>query len=304
MIKVEGLNKHFGSFQALHDVSLNVEKGDIYGFIGHNGAGKSTTISILTGLARPDSGTCMVNGKDATRIVNPSDLGIGYLPEDPRFYKWMTARENLLYLYEASGKKNDKGRVDEILDWVGLKESSNRKVGGFSRGMKQRLGIGAALINDPELLFLDEPSSALDPEGRGDVLRLIKDLRDMGKTVFFSTHILNDVERICNKVGILVKGRIVKEDKLSVIQKENILPIYDIETERILDKATVADIEKMSCIKSVQILDNRIQVLTEGKNGCGRELYKYFADRNIIVTSFSLRKNDLEDIFLEEVNRK
>ncbi len=103
MIKVRGLNKHFGSFQALKDVSLNVEKGDIYGFIGHNGAGKSTTISILTGLAKADSGTCMVNGMDACKTINPSDLGIGYLPEDPSFYKWMTASETLTYLYDSSG---------------------------------------------------------------------------------------------------------------------------------------------------------------------------------------------------------
>ncbi len=304
MIKVRGLNKHFGGFQALHDVSLNVEKGDIYGFIGHNGAGKSTTISILTGLAKPDSGTCIVNGMDACKIVNPSDLNIGYLPEDPRFYKWMTARETLRYLYEASGKKNNSAKINEILEWIGLEESADRKVGGFSRGMKQRLGIGAALVNDPELLFLDEPSSALDPEGRGDVLRLIKDLRNMGKTVFFSTHILNDVERICNKVGILVKGRIVKEDRLDIIQKENILPIFDIETENAISKENADKLEKLDCVKSIQIFDNRIQVLTKGSGDCGKQLYGYFSAIDTNVISFSLRKNDLEDIFLEEVNKK
>ncbi|MBN1624389.1 MAG: ABC transporter ATP-binding protein [Clostridia bacterium] len=303
MINVRGLNKHFGNFQALKDVNLNVEKGDIYGFIGHNGAGKSTTISILTGLAKADSGTCIVNGKDACKTVNPSDLGIGYLPEDPSFYKWMTARETLIYLLESSGKKNNPVKINEILEWVGLEESAGRKVGGFSRGMKQRLGIGAALINDPQLLFLDEPSSALDPEGRGDVLRLIKDLRDMGKTVFFSTHILSDVERICNKVGILVNGRIVKEDRLEVIQEENILPIYDIETDIALKNNIVEDIEKLKCVKKVQTFDKRIQVLTESHE-CGKELYRFFSDKDLNVVSFNLRKNDLEDIFLEEVNKK
>lgn len=303
MINVRGLNKHFGNFQALKDVNLNVEKGDIYGFIGHNGAGKSTTISILTGLAKADSGTCIVNGKNACKTVNPSELGIGYLPEDPSFYKWMTARETLVYLLEASGKKNNPVKINEILNWVGLEESAGRKVGGFSRGMKQRLGIGAALINEPELLFLDEPSSALDPEGRGDVLRLIKDLRDMGKTVFFSTHILNDVERICNKVGILVNGRIVKEDRLEVIQEENILPIYDIETDIVLKNNITEEIGKLKCVKKVQIFDKRIQILTESRE-CGRELYRFFSDKDLNVISFNLRKNDLEDIFLEEVNKK
>jgi ABC-2 type transport system ATP-binding protein len=303
MISVRGLNKHFGNFQALKDVNLNVDKGDIYGFIGHNGAGKSTTISILTGLAKADSGTCIVNGKDACKTVNPSELGIGYLPEDPRFYKWMTARETLVYLLEASGKKNNPAKINEILEWVGLEESAGRKVGGFSRGMKQRLGIGAALINDPELLFLDEPSSALDPEGRGDVLRLIKDLRDMGKTVFFSTHILSDVERICNKVGILVNGKMVKEDRLEVIQEENILPIYDIETDIALKNNITEEIEKLKCVKKVQTFDKRIQILTESHE-CGKELYRFFSDKDLNVVSFNLRKNDLEDIFLEEVNKK
>jgi len=304
MIKVEGLSKTFKGFKALDNVSINVEKGDIYGFIGHNGAGKSTTISILTGLAKPDSGKCIVNGMDVTKAKSPDELSMGYLPEDPRFYKWMTAEETLIYLYEAAGRKSDPGRISEILAWVGLLEAAGRKVGGFSRGMKQRLGIGAALINDPELLFLDEPSSALDPEGRGDVLRLIQDLSDMGKTVFFSTHILSDVERICNKIGILVKGRIVREAGLEVIQKENILPIYDIEIDRIISRSVLEEISSMGCVKKAEMSGNRLQVLTEGNGECGKKLFRYFSDSELNVTSFNLRKNDLEDIFLEEVKRK
>lgn len=304
MIRVEGLNKYFGDFQALFDVSLNVDKGDIYGFIGHNGAGKSTTISILTGLAKLDSGKCMVNGMDVGKIKRPSQLNIGYLPEDPSFYKWMTGREVITYMMEAGGNKANNGKVDEILDWIRLEEAADRRVGGYSRGMKQRLGIGTALVNDPELLFLDEPSSSLDPEGRGDVLKLIKDLRDMGKTVFFSTHILNDVERVCNKVGILIKGRIVKENTLDVIQKENILPVYNIETIGNNSRVIERELTNLECVEKVNVSDNRIQVLTKGNGECGKRVYRYFSDNNIDVISFSLRKNALEDIFLEEVNRK
>ncbi len=164
---------------------MHVKTGEIYGFIDQNGAGKITTMNILASLSRPVQGECVVNGKDVARFTHPGDLCIGYLPEDPKFYQWMTARETLVFL---SGTRNTEC-TQEIIHWIGLAQAHNRLVGGFSRGMKQRLGIGAALIRNPELFILDEPSSALDPEGRGEVLRLIKDLKNMGKTILFSTHI-------------------------------------------------------------------------------------------------------------------
>jgi ABC-2 type transport system ATP-binding protein len=178
MIIVQDLHKSFGSFAALRGISLTVRRGEIYGFIGQNGAGKTTTMNILAGLSHPSSGSCRVNGRDVRSIRHPSELQIGYLPENPAFYAWMTANETLAYL-SGSGKTD----TARLLEWVGLTDAARRKVGGFSRGMRQRLGLAAALVHDPDLLILDEPSSALDPEGRSDVLRLIRELKQRGKTV-------------------------------------------------------------------------------------------------------------------------
>ena len=207
MITVKNLHKQFHAFHALKGIDLNVQKGEIYGFIGQNGAGKSTTMNILAGLSRPSAGECTVGGKNVTKARYPSDLDIGYLPEDPKFYPWMTAREMLAYLCNSGGPRvAARERVGEMLHWVGLADAAGRRVGGFSRGMRQRLGIAAAMIHNPALLILDEPSSALDPEGRSDVLRLMREVKQMGKTVFFSTHFLSDVERVCDTVVIIAWG--------------------------------------------------------------------------------------------------
>jgi ABC-2 type transport system ATP-binding protein len=174
----------------------------------------------------------MVNGWDLGKVEHPGDLKIGYLPEEPRFYPWLTGRETLSYLGTRWEKGSVKKRVDEMLHWVGLKQAANRRVGGYSRGMKQRLGMAAALLYDPELLLLDEPSSALDPEGRSDVLNLIMDLKSRGKTVFLSTHILSDVEKVCDRVGILSHGHMVVEKSLEDLFMENVKSIYDVALER------------------------------------------------------------------------
>ncbi len=177
MITVRNLKKKYNSFYALDGIDINVKKGEVYGFIGKNGAGKSTTMNILAGLSSPTEGEATVNGKDIAKIHHPSDLSLGYLPEDPKFYPWLTAYETLEYLANNNGKKLKKEKIVELLSWGGLQDASDRKVGGFSRGMKQRLGICSAMIHNPELLILDEPSSALDPQGRSDVLNLIIDLK-------------------------------------------------------------------------------------------------------------------------------
>lgn len=196
MITISGLTKKFGAFEALQGIDLHVNKGEIYGFLGQNGAGKTTTMNILAGLSRPTAGTCQVNGWDLAKVTHPGDLHIGYLPEEPSFYPWLTGRETLEYLGSRWSKGPVKERVEEMLNWVGLLAAAHRRVGGYSRGMRQRLGMAAALFYDAELILLDEPSSALDPEGRSDVLNLILDLKARGKTVFLSTHILSDAERV------------------------------------------------------------------------------------------------------------
>jgi ABC-2 type transport system ATP-binding protein len=299
MITVKGLVKEFDGFRALKGLDMHVKAGEIYGFIGPNGSGKTTTMNILAGLSRPAQGECVVNGMDVTKLTHPGDLKIGYLPEDPKFYPWMTAHETLDYL---SGTRNTE-HTGEILKWTGLLDARDRRVGGFSRGMKQRLGIGSALIRNPELLILDEPSSALDPEGRSEVLRLIKDLKGMGKTILFSTHILDDVERVCDTVGIIDAGQMMFEKPLAQLQKENTQPIFDITPVAAVEPNIQVALEQLTGVVSVTKSEGSFAVRV-ADNAASVAVMRLFADHGIEIESFSLRKLRLEDMFLQEVNAK
>lgn len=293
MIQVKGLYKKYQNFFALNGLDLHVKKGEIYGFIGRNGAGKTTAMNIFAGLSKPTKGQCIVNRKNISSINNPGDLKIGYLPEEPKFYSWMTAYEILEYL------SNKPDNLLEILTLIGLKDSSNRRVGSFSRGMKQRLGIGATLINNPDLLILDEPSSALDPKGRSEVLNLIKEVKDMGKTVILSTHILDDVERVCDRIGYISDGKMVFEKPLIQIQKENIGTTYDIVTINEINKKTINNIKSIPNIVMTNISEKSITVSMD--QSISIPLMKVLVDNNIVIESFNLRKSKIEDIFLQEV---
>ena len=207
-IQVENLVKTYGSIKALNGLSLEVQKGSVFGFLGPNGAGKTTTLRILAGLAQPDSGDAWLSGSHIEGYGTQTRKNIGYLPEEPAFYPWMTPREYLNYIGEIFGFSQTirRKKTDELLEIVGLQESAKRRIGGFSRGMRQRLGLAQALVHSPEILLLDEPASALDPAGRKDVLELIENLAKTC-TVLISTHILADVDRICDTVGIINKGK-------------------------------------------------------------------------------------------------
>ena len=210
-VEIRRLTKVYGEKRALDHVDLRVEEGSIFGFLGPNGAGKTTTLRILTGLARPTKGTVRVLGHDVATADNAVRAEIGFLPDVPGFYEWMTAEEFLRFAGGLFGIERTvlDERVEVLLDLAGLTGVTTR-VGGYSRGMKQRLGVAQALINAPRLLLLDEPTSALDPMGRKDVLDMLTSLRGR-TTVFFSTHILADVERVCDTVAILDHGRVVAQ---------------------------------------------------------------------------------------------
>ncbi len=209
-IEARGLTKRFGDVLALDRLDLAVPAGSVFGFLGPNGAGKTTTLRILAGLGHATAGTAVVAGVEVGRGGTELAGRIGYLDQDPRFYGWMTGRELLAFVGRAYGLAGSalRSRVDEVLETVGLVEAAGRRIGGYSGGMRQRLGVGQALLPRPAVLFLDEPVSALDPEGRRDVLELVGSLGGEA-TVFMSTHILTDVERICDRVAILDHGRLV-----------------------------------------------------------------------------------------------
>jgi ABC-2 type transport system ATP-binding protein len=230
-IRIENLRKDFGAVHAVDGLNLTVEPGKIFGFLGPNGAGKTTTIRILTGLAQPSSGKGWVADMD---IANSRKVAarIGYLPEDPAFYNWMSPVEFLdhvgrLFGYSAT---QCKARTAALLDQVGLSQVRKRHIGGFSRGMRQRMGLAQALVNQPEVLFLDEPASALDPAGRKEVLEMIAGLRGQC-TVFMSTHILADVERVCDTVGIINHGKLVVEAPQAELLNRYSVPAFELECE-------------------------------------------------------------------------
>lgn len=222
VIRIEGLTKVFRSgwpgrppVTALAGLSLTVSAKEVYGFLGPNGAGKTTTLKILMGLMSPDGGRIEM----FTRPVGDVETRkrIGFLPESPYFYDYLTAREFLTFYGQLAGLERItlRRRVDQLLDLVGLTQAENRQLRKFSKGMLQRVGLAQAIIHDPELIVLDEPMSGLDPLGRKEVRDLILQLKEQGKTVFFSSHIIPDVEMICDRVGVIVKGKLVASGRVS-----------------------------------------------------------------------------------------
>jgi ABC-2 type transport system ATP-binding protein len=219
VLEIKNLSKSFGDKEVLRGLSLSVPEHSVFGFIGRNGAGKTTTMKAVLGLLRPDGGEIYVAGERVTYGQTKTNRLIGYLPDVPEFYGFMTAREYLSLCGESIGMKKDeiKQRSNELLSLVGLAGEKHR-VRGYSRGMKQRLGIAQALLARPKLLICDEPTSALDPVGRKEILDILLSVREQ-TTVIFSTHILSDVERICTDIAFLAEGKIALQGTVSELKK-------------------------------------------------------------------------------------
>jgi ABC-2 type transport system ATP-binding protein len=212
IIEVKNLVKNYGTFNAVNNLNMTVFKGDVYGFLGPNGAGKSTTIRMLLSLISPTSGTIEIFEKNISENRNQILSNIGAIVEKVDLYGYLTAYKNLELLGKMSNTKISKTRIHEVLELVGLLDRSNSKVKTFSQGMKQRLGIAQALLHNPELIILDEPTNGLDPQGIKDIRELINYLaKDQNKTIFLSSHILNEIELIANRMVILNKGKAIVE---------------------------------------------------------------------------------------------
>jgi len=302
-IKCEGLTKRYRDIIALDNLDLSVEEHSIFGFLGPNGAGKTTTIKLLVGLSAPLKGKAWVAGHEITSGAIGLRSKIGYLPEVPAFYDWMTGLEFLSFIGELHhlSKAEIKKRCDELLELVELKEAAKRRIGGYSRGMRQRLGIAQAIINKPEVLFLDEPCSALDPIGRREVLELIKRL-SAGATVFMSTHILSDVERVCDSVGIIDRGKLITTSSMEELQRKYARSVFELEFEE--DAAPlVASLQAVPWLaKAEQVEVNgsptlRIQV--KDINTAKRELPGIIAASGLTLLRYELTLPSLEDIFVE-----
>lgn len=210
VVETRGLTKHYGEVQAVEDLSLQVPKGTVFGLLGPNGAGKTTVIGVLLGLIRPTAGSIALFGTEITGSADEAVRRIGAIMETPAFYPYLSGRDNLRYFQGIAGSHREK-EVDELLEVVGLTDRGDARFNTYSLGMKHRLGIAYALIGDPELLLLDEPTNGLDPNGMAEVRQLLRNLGDGDRTIVLASHLLNEVEQVCDHVAILGKGRLIAE---------------------------------------------------------------------------------------------
>ena len=225
ILVINNLCKNFGDFTAVNDISLHVNKGDIYGFLGPNGAGKSTTLRMVLGLIKPSNGEILIDGENISGSKRKYLNSIGALIEKPDFYKNLSAFDNLKILYKMSRLKNI-NKIKDVLNEVDLWDKRNQKVGGFSQGMKQRLGIAQTLIHDPSLIILDEPSNGLDPQGQADMRSLILKInKEMGITVIISSHILSEIEKISNRMVVINNGQKIVEGNVEELMQNELLKV-------------------------------------------------------------------------------
>ena len=306
-IQTDQLQKVYGSVRALDGLTLSVEPGTIFGFLGPNGAGKTTTIRLLTGLAHPTGGRAWVAGED---IANSRKVAarIGYLPEEPAFYTWMSALEFLDHVGRLFGltAQERKARVSDMLERVGLIQVRKRRIGGFSRGMRQRLGLAQALLNRPDVLFLDEPASALDPAGRKDVLEMIAQLRGQC-TVFMSTHILDDVERVCDTVGIINHGRLIVEARQDDLRSRYSTPAFELECIEGGEQSLLAWSEsarKLPWVSSAVCAGTVARVVVKDVALARRDLLASVVQAGLALQRYEVVTPSLEDIFLRLVGQE
>lgn len=305
-VRAEGLRKRFGRVTALDGLDLAVKPGSIFGFLGPNGAGKTTAIRILTGLARQDGGRAWLDGVEVRGGDRKASRATGYLPQDPSFYPWMTAAELLDHVGRVFGLDagDRRARTKEFLELCGLAAAAKRRVGGFSGGMKQRLGIAQALVNRPAILLLDEPVSSLDPFGRKELLDLIDGLRGRC-TVFMSTHILADVERVCDTVGIIDRGRLIVQAAKKELLETYAAPVFEVEADRGQEDALRAWAESLSrapWLDSTAFPEARtVRVLVNDPETAKRELLASAVRAGLVLARFEMIRPTLEDVFLKLV---
>ena len=297
-LKIENLHKSFGKNTIINGLSMSIPENTIFGFLGKNGAGKTTTMKMILGFLKIDEGSIEVFGEKVSFGQSKTNRFIGYLPDVPEFYGYMTAKEylNLCGAITGLSKNEIKNKSEELLELVGLRDV-NKRISGYSRGMKQRLGIAQALLNSPKLLICDEPTSALDPLGRKEILDIILKIKDF-TTVIFSTHILSDVEAICDHVVVLDKGKNVLEgsiDELKNIKRKNTIKIRfksnkELKVFKSLDKFSKIVTNEKGDILYLTDEDNKIKDID-----ILYELYKL----NIFPLEIKIEEPTLENIFME-----
>ena len=302
-ISARGLSKYYGTIKALDNLNLEVPENIVFGFLGPNGAGKTTTVKLLTGFAHPTAGEAWVAGEKVGDGNLALQSKIGLLPDVPAFYDWMSGREFLRFVGELHNLNQSeiKKRTEELLELVELTKAGSRRVGGYSRGMRQRLGIAQALVNRPRVLFMDEPTSALDPLGRREVLNLILRLRE-NTTIFMSSHNLADIERVCDMVGIVDKGQLITVSTVEALQKKYARSIFEME---FMEDASlfVESLKKKPWLAEPAIVSGNgapmVRVRAVDIDRARKELPRLINESGLTLTRYEMTLPSIEDIFIE-----
>ncbi|MGH2785431.1 MAG: ABC transporter ATP-binding protein [Actinomycetota bacterium] len=290
VIETEGLSKRFRKRVAVHPINLSVPEASLFGYLGPNGAGKTTTIRMLLGLAKPTSGHARLLDRDVPRGLGEIRMRIGSVLENPAFFPRLSARRNLRFLAHTAADRDALKLVDPLLERLGLADRAKDKVRTYSHGMRQRLGLAAALLHNPDVIILDEPATALDPAGIRDVRALLSTLRDEGKTIFISSHLLSEVEQICDQVCVVSKGRQMYQGTLTGL------------TAGTLDKVRV-EIDEVDAAEAAlrqmgwTVVRDHDVLMIEGVPA--REVNRALADRRLFAHGIAGQSRKLEDVFLE-----
>ncbi|MFQ6000010.1 MAG: ABC transporter ATP-binding protein [Candidatus Bathyarchaeia archaeon] len=300
IIEVSNLTKFYGDFKALDSVSVAVEKGWIYGYLGPNGAGKTTTIRTMLGLLRPDQGEVQIDGVNPVKDPVHALQNVGYAPELPTLQTFFSGEQLMEFTGKMFGlaEATRKERIKQLIELVGLKEWGDKKIGKYSKGMVQRLSVALALINDPLVLIMDEPTIGMDPEATAHFRNLFKSLSKEGKTVFISSHLLDEVQRICTHVGMINKGRMVFDGPMTQVL-EAFTQQWVIEAElKNVTKRMVSVLKKLDYVKEVKAEGNKLRIELKEKRDLRGEISSEIFKRKGVLLSLNLHKITLEDAYL------
>jgi ABC-2 type transport system ATP-binding protein len=300
IIEVKNLSKSFGDFNAVKEISFEVEKGEVFGFLGPNGAGKTTTINMLTGLAKPTSGDIRIANFDGVKQIKKVQRSIGIVPDESNLYDDLSGFDNLVFCASLYGMKKlqRETRALELLKQFNLDDAGKRPFKAYSKGMKRKLTIAAGIIHDPEILFLDEPTTGIDVESARQIRRLVSELHQKGTTIFLTTHYIEEAERLCSRIGFIAGGKIIKvrsvENLMQEAQQENIVEFaFD---EQMYDLAPLK--QRFPSFSFVYNQKDKIRVISHEKIEL-MPFMEFFADNSIVINEAKIIKPSLEEIFVK-----
>ncbi len=303
-IVLEGLTKAYGDFVAVDSVDMKVKKNSFTGFLGPNGAGKSTTLKILTNLTKATSGSAYLNGIDVTKDFKGALANVGVVVETPEFYPYLTPHETFNYIGELNGmsKESITARGDEILEFLKMTENADKRIGEFSKGMKQRVALGQALLVDPEIIILDEPTSGLDPRGMVEMREILKGLSTSGLTIFMSSHIMQEVSYLCDHVAIIERGKIIADGDVKDLLATNGMRHIEVTTLKDITDAHLDTISSWSEVDSITRLTNhQMQIKLNGGDSEQAALMSKMHAMDLGVYNVSSQGADLEKLYMELV---